>query len=91
MMHLLGWLVDAALQALLTQRVLPDVPVTDTLPRSAVPFLCFRVTAVTVVLPCVRPFVCRAVKFTVLGKVGAPVHAAGPLWFLRHRFTSLGA
>ena len=89
-MHLLGWLIDAVLQALLTQWVLMNVAVTNALLCSAIPFLCFRIPAVAVVFPCVGTFVCRAVKLTVFGKVRAPGHAAGPPWFLGHGFISFG-
>jgi len=42
--------IDAALQALLAERVGGDVSVTDALPRTAVPFLLYRIAVVLFVL-----------------------------------------
>lgn len=89
-MHLFGWLVDAMLQAFFAQRMLTDMAITDSLPRSAVPFLGFRVTAVVVVLVGGCLFVCRAVKLTVIGKVRTARHTARPFRFTWHEFTSFG-
>lgn len=90
-MHLFGWLVDTVLQTFLAQRVFTDMAVTDSLPRSAVPFLGFRVTAVVVVLVVDCLFVCRAVKLAVIGKVWAARHTARSFRFTWHKFTSFGA
>jgi len=42
--------IDAALQALLTQRIPGDVSVTDAFPRAAVPFLLYGIAVVLFVL-----------------------------------------
>lgn len=91
MMHLFGRLVDTVLQALLAQWMLTHISVTDSLPRSAVPFLCFRVTAVVVVLVVGCLFMRRAVKLTVVGKVRTARHTAWSFWFCWHWFTSFGS
>lgn len=90
-MHLLGWLVNAELQAFLTHGMLLYVAVTDTLPGSAVAFLCFGVTAIVVVLVVGSPFVCGAVKLTVLRKVGTAGHTARSFRSCRHIVTSFWA
>lgn len=90
-MHLFGELVDVSLQTFLAQRMLTDMAITDSLPRSAVPFLGFRVTAVVVVFVVGRLFVRRAVKLTVIGKVRTAGHTARPFGFCWHGFTSFRA
>ena len=42
--------VDTALQALLAQRMLGNVSVTDALPRAAVPFLFYRIAVILFIL-----------------------------------------
>lgn len=89
-MHLFGGLVDVFIQAFLAQRMLLHISVTDAFPRSAVPFLCLRVTAVVVVFVIGSPFMRRAVNLTVIGKVGTACHAARSFRFCWHWFTSSG-
>lgn len=89
--YLLGGFEDATLQTFLAQGMLSNVAVTDSFPRSAVAFLCFGVTAIVVVFPCVRTFVRRAVKLTVIGKVGTAGHTARSFRSCRHWFTSSSA
>ena len=42
--------IDASLQALLAERVGGDVAVTDALPRTAVPFLLYRIAVILFIL-----------------------------------------
>ena len=88
-MYLFGGSEPTLFLALLTKRMQLDVAVTDTLPGTTVPFVRGRVTFILVVM-----FVhCLFMLGTVLLAVCKPTAAgvsAGTLWFVGHRFTSLG-
>lgn len=87
MMHLLNRGESAFLEALLTQRMLRSIAVTDAFPRSAVLFVDVGVTLVSVVLLSRLFPMC----FTILTvcKVGTAGITARSLGFAWHLFTSV--
>ena len=70
------------LPASLTERMVMDVSVTNNLPSSPVPFLCFLVPSVALVLPVHLPLVLLAVPS--LCQVGTAGISTWSLWFSRH-------
>ena len=84
---LLGGNVEPALKALLTQRMLGDIAVSDTLPSTSIPAFGLR-TAVIFFIACVFLLLMHRTVPTV-SQVGTAGIGAGPLWFPWHCFTSL--
>ena len=78
MMYFLGGLENAVLQTLLAERIRLNLPVTDTLPRSAVGVLIIG-TLVSVVEALRLCLVLWAILFSRRGEAGAAGVAAGPL------------
>jgi len=88
-MNLLRGDGSPGLQAFLTQGVLMDVSVTDSLPRSAVTLLSIRVSLIAVVEVICLWLMLRAIHFTRLCKVRAPGHTTWAFRTPRHQFTSI--
>jgi len=90
MMYFLGGLENAVLQTLLAERIRLNLPVTDTLPRSAVGVLIIG-TLVSVVEALRLCLVLWAILFSRRGEAGAAGVAAGPLGTGGHHSTSFWA
>ena len=83
---LFGRNVEPVLKALLTQRVLGDIAVSDTLPSTSIPAFGLR-TAVIFFIACVFLFLMHRTVPTV-SQVGTAGIGAGPLGFPWHLITS---
>ena len=74
-------------QTLLAQRMLRSIPVTDTLPRSAVGFIDVRVTLIpAVLLPCRLSVFFTVLSVTKIGTAGVGTRSPGSA---RHLVTSV--
>ena len=69
--------------ALFTQRMLGDVPVADTFPRSTVAFACSGVASVSFILLCVLLGMSRAEPS--VRQLGTAGMTTGAFWFIWHR------
>ena len=87
-MHLLGSDELTFLLTLLAERMRLDVTVADSLPRTAISFIGFRVTLVMIVV-FVNYFLMLGAVLLAYSKPTAAGVSTGTLWFVWHLVTSL--